>query len=198
MSAHHDELQDIENAKHFWKNGGKWIFAFLLMAALVYLGKVIYDSHIESKNHEAATIASEIKGDISKLTVLQQQFANSTAVAQASLETAGQLFVQGKYDDAIVVYRWILDNNKTPLFQAAAAHNLAVVLLQQKKYDDALAALDMSVEADYQAVFNEARGDIFSAQGKKTEASGAYQAALDKLPENAPNREWLQMKKAAL
>ena len=33
MSAHHDEQQELENAKHLWRRGGKWVFALLVAAA---------------------------------------------------------------------------------------------------------------------------------------------------------------------
>lgn len=198
MSAHHDEQQELENAKHLWKSGGKWIFALLVAAALGYLGKVVYDNHLESKNAEAASIAAKVGGDVSKLAAVQQQYPQSTAAAQASLETGAALFQQNKLDEAVKAYRWVLDNNKTPLFQAAAAQNLANVLLQQKKYDEALAVLNTPVDDAFQPIINEAKGDVFAAQGKAKEASDAYKLALDKLPENAANRELLQLKMGSL
>lgn len=198
MSAHHDEQQELENAKHLWKSGGKWIFALLVAAALGYLGKVVYDNHIESKNAEAASAAAKVGGDATKLAAVQQQYPQSTAAAQASLETGAALFTQNKLDEAAKTFRWVLDNNKTPIFQAAAAQNLANVLLQQKKYDDALAVLNTPVEESFQPLIHETRGDIFAAQGKTKEAGEAYQQALDKLPENATNRELLQLKMSSL
>ena len=42
MSSHHEELQEIENIKHLWRNGGKVIVGLLLVAALGYLGYNVY------------------------------------------------------------------------------------------------------------------------------------------------------------
>lgn len=194
MSAHHEELQEIENVKYYWQRGGKWVVIALVLAALGYLGNVIYKGQVDSKNREAATLAAQVKGDATKMTSLQQSHGKSSAAAQATLETAKALFDGGKLDEAATAYRWILDNNKEPVFQAAATQNLANVLLQQKKFDDALAVLNAPIDEKFAAVVNETKGDVFAAQGKTTEAKQAYEAALAKLPENALGRELLEMK----
>lgn len=194
MSAHHDEQQDIENAKHLWNKGGKWIFAALVVAALGYLGNVIYQGQVKSGNEAAAAQGAQVKGDVAKLTALQQSHSKSAAAAQASLETAKTLFDNGKLDEAAAAYRWVLDNQKAPLFQAAAAQNLANVLLQQKKFDEALSVLNTPVDDSFAPLMNETKGDVLAAQGKNKEAAEAYKLALDKLPENSASRELVQLK----
>lgn len=194
MSAHHDEQQDIENAKQLWHNGGKWIFALLVAAALGYLGKVIYANHLENRHLEAAAAAAQVKGDAAKLADLQQRHPDSAAAAQASMEAGAAHFSAGKYAEAAAAYQWVLDHNKADLFQAAAAQSLAAVYVQQKQYDNALKAAATPVAAAFQPVLDESRGDILAAQGKAAEAKTAYQAALDKLPENAAARDMLQDK----
>ncbi len=198
MSAHHEELQEIENAKHLWRNGGKWLFALLVAAALGYLGNVIYKGQVKDKNEKAAALASQVQGDATKLTELQQKFSQTAAAGQASLETAKSLFDAGKLDEAATQYRWVLANQKDALFQASAAKNLAVVLLQQKKFDDALTVLNTPVDESFAPIINETKGDVLTAQGKTKEASDAYKLALDKLSEDSPNRELLQLKMAQL
>ncbi|QMT30856.1 YfgM family protein [Alysiella filiformis] len=198
MSAHHEELQEIENVKYYWNKGGKWVVVALVAAALGYLVNVIYQGQVESKNKEAATLAAQIKGDTAKLQALQQSHSASSATAQATLETAKSLFDNGKLDEAATAYRWVLDNHKAPLFQAAATQNLANVLLQQKKFDEALALLNNPIDAHFAPAINEIKGDVYAAQGKAAEAKQAYQAALDTLPENALGREFLEMKIGAL
>ena len=55
MAAHLDDQQELENFKYFWRSKGRWLFAVLLLASLVYLGWVLYQGHIKTKNEEAAT-----------------------------------------------------------------------------------------------------------------------------------------------
>lgn len=198
MSSHHEELQEIENVKHYWENGGKWVVAALVAAALGYLGNVIYQGQVRSSNESAAAQASQVKGDVAKLAALQKDYANSTATAAATLETAKSLFDSGKLDEAVVAYRWVLVNQKAALFQAQAAQNLANVLLQQKKFDEALAVLNTPVEESFAPMLNETKGDVLAAQGKTKEAVDAYKLALDKLPEHSPSRELVQLKAGQL
>ena len=198
MSSHHEELQEIENVKHYWKNGGKWVAAALVAAALGYLGNVIYQRQVRRSNESAATQASQVKGDVAKLAALQKDYANNTATAAATLETAKSLFDSGKLDEAAAAYRWVLDNQKAALFQAQAAQNLANVLLQQKKFDDALAVLNTPVDESFAPMLNETKGDVLAAQGKTKEAADAYKLALDKLPEHSPSRELVQLKAGQL
>jgi len=89
---------------------------------------------------------------------------------------------------------WVLKNQKAPLVQALAAQRLGIVLLQQKKYDAAIAALNTKVEADFEPLLLEAKGDVYVAQNKTKEAAQSYQQALEKLPKEAIERELLQMK----
>lgn len=194
MSAHHDEQQELENAKYLWRKGGKWICALLIAAAIGYLGKVVYLNHQQNHAEQAAAVVVQVGTDQAKLIAIQQQFPHMTATAQASLQAAAAWYQAGQYDDAAKAYQWVLDNNKTPVFQAAAAQYLANVYLQQKKYDEALKVVATPVDASYQPLLNEVKGDILVAQGKNKEAVAAYQLAMDKLPEDAPNRELLQLK----
>ncbi|MDK4688606.1 YfgM family protein [Kingella negevensis] len=194
MSSHHEELQEIENVKHYWENGGKWVVATLVAAALGYLGNVIYKGQVRKGNEAAATTASQVKGDTAKLAALQAAHTKSPATAAATLETAQTLFNAGKLDEAATAYRWVLANQQAPVFQAQAAQNLANVLLQQKKFDDALAVLNTPVDDSFAPVMNEIKGDVLAAQGKTKEAADAYKLALDKLPEGSPSRELVQVK----
>ena len=194
MSSHHEELQEIENIKHLWRNGGKVIVGLLLVAALGYLGYNVYGGQVHKNNLAVAWQASQINGDMTKLAAIQQQHSHNPATTQATLETAKTLFDSGKLDEAEKAYRWVLTNNKAPVFQAAAMTNLATILLQQKKYDDALKVLHMPIDAAYQNIINEMRGDVFAAQGKTQEARQSYQSVLEKLPEDSNNRQLIQLK----
>ena len=62
-------------------------------------------------------------------------------------------------------------------------------------YDDALKQLDAASQPAFEARFQELKGDILFAQGKKVEARTAYQAALNKSADKqALGRELLQQK----
>ena len=204
MAAHLEEQQELDNFKYFWKSTGRWLFALLIAAALGYLGYTMYKSHKTSQSQEAAEVLAKIVDKMqakasqaevnTDLTNLQQNYPDSIAAAQATLMAAATEYDARRYDVAEGHLNWVLKNQKAPLVQALAAQRLGIVLLQQKKYDAAIAALNTKVEADFEPLLLEAKGDVYAAQNKTKEAAQSYQQALEKLPKDAIERELLQMK----
>lgn len=204
MAAHLEEQQELDDFKYFWKNWGRWLFALLIAAALGYLGYIIYKDHKISQNREAAEVLAQMvdkaqsKADSKQINTdllkLQQDYPDTVSAAQATMMVAATEFDAGRYDTAAGHLNWVLSNQKAPLIQALAAQRLAVVLLQQKKYAEALAALDTKVDADFAPILLETKGDVYAAQNKAKEAVQSYQQALEKLPKDAIERELLQMK----
>ncbi|WP_455008853.1 YfgM family protein [Neisseria sicca] len=204
MAAHLEEQQELDNFKYFWKSTGRWLFALLIAAALGYLGYTMYKSHKASQSQEAAEVLAKIVDKMqakasqaevnADLTNLQQNYPDSIAAAQATLMAAATEYDARRYDVAEGHLNWVLKNQKAPLVQALAAQRLGIVLLQQKKYDAAIAALSTKVEADFEPLLLEAKGDVYAAQNKTKEAAQSYQQALEKLPKDAIERELLQMK----
>ncbi|EFI23952.1 tetratricopeptide repeat protein [Neisseria sp. oral taxon 014 str. F0314] len=204
MAAHLEEQQELDDFKYFWKNWGRWLFALLIAAALGYLGYIIYKDHKISQNREAAEVLAQMvdkaqsKADSKQINAdllkLQQDYSNTVPAAQATMMVAATEFDAGRYDTAAGHLNWVLSNQKAPLIQALAAQRLAVVLLQQKKYDAAITVLNTKVEADFEPLLLEAKGDVYAAQNKTKEATQSYQQALEKLPKDAIERELLQMK----
>ena len=204
MAAHLEEQQELDNFKYFWKSTGRWLFALLIAAALGYLGYTMYKSHKASQSQEAAEVLAKIVDKMqakasqaevnADLTNLQQNYPDSIAAAQATLMAAATEYDARRYDVAEGHLNWVLQNQKAPLVQALAAQRLGIVLLQQKKYDAAIAALNTKVEADFEPLLLEAKGDVYAAQNKTKEAAQSYQQAWEKLPKDAIERELLQMK----
>lgn len=204
MAAHLEEQQELDNFKYFWKSTGRWLFALLMAAALGYLGYTMYKSHKASKSQEAAEVLAKIVDKMqakasqaevnAELANLQQNYPDSIAAAQATLMAAATEYDARRYDVAEGHLKWVLQNQKAPLVQALAAQRLGIVLLQQKKYDAAIAALNTKVEADFEPLLLEAKGDVYAVQNKTKEAAQSYQQALEKLPKDAIERELLQMK----
>ena len=204
MAAHLEEQQELDNFKYFWKTTGKWLFAVLILAALGYLGYTVYQNRKVSQNQEAAAILAEIvekaqnkapQNEINaELTKLQQSYPQSISAAQATLMAAATEFDAHRYDVAEAHLKWVLSNQQDSLIQALAAQRLGVVLLQQKKYNAALAALDTPVDAAFAPLLMETKGDVYAAQGKSQEALKNYGQALEKMPQDSVGRELVQMK----
>ena len=166
------DQEEIENFKYFWRSWGRWLFALLVVAAIGYFGWVMYSSHQRSVNNEAVAVFDQ----------------------WAENQQAGAAFDQGKYDEAAGHLNWVLKYHQEPLIRAMAIQRLATVQLQQQKYDDAIATLGMNTDEAYAGILLETKGDIYAAQGKRTEAAAAYKQAMDKLPQDDQGREFIQLK----
>jgi predicted negative regulator of RcsB-dependent stress response len=75
---------------------------------------------------------------------------------------------------------------------------MAAVLLDEKNYADALKQLDAKPVDSMAGLYADLKGDILAAQGKKEEARGAYQLALDRSEASSPYRGVIQLKLDAL
>ncbi|ASK26614.1 YfgM family protein [Neisseria chenwenguii] len=208
MAAHIDEQQELDNFKYFWKKTGRWVFVLLVLAALGYLGYTMYQRHLVTKNQEAAEVLAQMVEKVQQkqdpklanadLLKLQQDYPETVAAAQATLMAAASEFDAGRHDVAAGHLNWVLKNQPAPLVQALAAQRLAVVKMQQKKYDEALTVLDTKVEADFEPLLLDTKGDVYAAQNKAKEAVQSYDQALAKMPQEAAGRDLIQMKRDAL
>jgi predicted negative regulator of RcsB-dependent stress response len=91
-----------------------------------------------------------------------------------------------------------VDHAQDDDLKALARYRLAGVLLDEKKYDEALRLLDAKPGDPMVALMADLRGDIFVAKGAQAEARAAYQLALEKIDVNSPYRSLIQMKVDAL
>ena len=75
---------------------------------------------------------------------------------------------------------------------------LAAVLLEEKKYDEALKALDANKDEAFVALVADLRGDIMLAQGRLDEARAAYKLATEKAEPRNPVKGIAETKLNAL
>ena len=75
---------------------------------------------------------------------------------------------------------------------------LAGLALDDKKYDDAIKALDAANAAGFEALVADRRGDVLAARGKKAEAATAYGAAFKAFPETIDYRRIVEAKLTAM
>ena len=75
---------------------------------------------------------------------------------------------------------------------------LAGVLLDEKKYDEALKQLDSATAKEFEALVADRRGDVLLAQGKKDEAKAAYMRAWQAMDARVEYRRLIDAKLTAL
>jgi predicted negative regulator of RcsB-dependent stress response len=94
-----------------------------------------------------------------------------------SLDMASFYASEGKYDEAVTQVKFAKDNGGelvAPNAYLAEAH----LLLQQKKYEDAIKVVEGITASAYTIEKNEILGDIYYSMGEKDKAHDAYLNAI--------------------
>jgi predicted negative regulator of RcsB-dependent stress response len=92
----------------------------------------------------------------------------------------------GDLKNAKVQLQWAAENAKDDALRDLARLRLAVLLVEEKNYDDAVKQLTAEPSsASFAARFNDLRGDVLALQGKSAEAKAAYEAAINNLTAKA-------------
>jgi predicted negative regulator of RcsB-dependent stress response len=111
---------------------------------------------------------------------LSAQHPGSTYVDQARLVLARSLMDRSDFDAAGEQLEAVVSHSDAAQLRQVASVRLARVLLQQRRFDEALAALDRTADPSsaFAPRYEEVRGDVYYAQERFDEARAAYRAAL--------------------
>ena len=202
-----EQQEQLDQFKHFWKTYGNLITWTLVLCVGAYAAWTGYLYWQNDRATKAAVLFEEldraaIKGDVDKTTRvfsdLKDNYAGATFTEQGALLAAQVQLAKGKSDDARASLQWLADKGKNENLAAIARLRLAGVLMDLKKYDDALKQLDGSIPEEYKALVADRRGDILQAQGKKDEAIKAYQSAYQDMDPSVEYRRFIEGKLTAL
>jgi len=94
--------------------------------------------------------------------------------------------------------QWVVEHGRDEETRDIARLRTAAVLLDEKKYDEALKVLEAKHTESLTSLYADLRGDVLVAQAKPAEARGAYQLALDKSDARSAYRPLIQLKLDAL
>jgi len=143
---------------------------------------------------EKAQHANDTKGIRERAAQLMDRYGSTVYGPMAALMAAKANYDAGDATSAAAQLRWVVDNARDDDVAASARVRLAGVLLDQKKYDEALSVLDAKHADSFNGLFADRKGDIYTAQGKTAEARAAYKEALEKLPQQGTYRAIVQVK----
>ena len=202
-----DEQERLDELKAWWKRWGSLVMMGLAVAIAAAAGWRYWQNHTVTQNLEAATIyekltqslaANDAKGAREAGAMLIDQYKDTGYAPRAALLLA-KLNVVGKdLKSAQSQLEWAVANSKEPAVKDLARLHLAGVQLDQKQYDAALKTLAGSHSDAFAFRFEDLRGDVLMAQGKKAEARAAYQAAFGKMEKDNPYRSIVELKLDAL
>jgi len=202
-----EEQEQLDQLKHFWRQYGNPITWVLIAVLVAVAGWNLYQYWQRSQATQAAAMYDEVEriavtGDVAKLERalgdMKDKFASTTYAQQAGLLAAKIYVDAGKLDAAKGALLWVAEKSSDEGYQAVARLRLASVLIETKAYDEALKQLAGNFPADFASLAADRRGDVYLAQGKKTEAVTEYLKAYKGLGEGSEYRRLIDVKLAAL
>ena len=186
-----EEQEQIDALKAWWKEHGRVVIAALVAACLAAAGTAGWRWYQRNQAEQASQIYSSLEkavnaNDLKQVGELSRQltehYGSSVYGPMAALVAAKAHYEAGDASSAQSELQWVVDHARDEDLEATARLRLAGVLLDQKKYDDALKALEAKHPESFDGLFADLTGDILAAQGKPAAAKAAYQRALEKLP----------------
>jgi predicted negative regulator of RcsB-dependent stress response len=174
-----------------------------VIGLLGFAGMQFWKSHQAGQAAEAAKLYAEVEkqvatNDAKRISdaadALVSRYGSSAYAPRAQLLAAQASLQARDAAHAKVQLQWVVEHASEAGLQDAARLKLASVLLDEKKYDEALKQLDAAHPESFTGLYADLRGDVLSAQGKIADARTAYQQAYDKTDAKSVYRNLIQMK----
>ncbi len=205
MALDLQEQEQIAELKAFWHDYGRHIALGVGIAIAIYGGwkgwnawenhqatqaSILYAKLEASSDNaeQAKTIAGEIK----------KEYSRTAYAGRAALVSAHTAFVAKDFAAARSELAWVIENDREASVRDVARIRLANVLMDEKKYDEALVQLKSAEEQSFGALYSETRGDVLALKGDTAGAADAYKQALAKLSKDAANYKFVEIKLEAL
>jgi len=209
MATHLDleEQEQLDQLKTFWKQYGNlvtWLLIAVLAGYAAWNGwnywqrdqavkaGAMFDQLDKAAQAGDADQAGRIFGD------MKERFPRTAFTQQGGLLAAKVQFEKGQADAALVSLAWVGSNAAESEYQTVARLRAAGVLLDQKKYDDALKQLDGASAPEFAALVADRRGDVLLAQGKADDAKAAFNKAWLAMDSKVEYRRLIEAKLTAL
>lgn len=202
-----EEQEKIDQLKSWWESYGT--VAIIVVATFVasIAGTQVWKYYQKQQTEQAAELYASLQqieesGDPKKIgdaaNLLLEGFPGSGYAPRAALISARASFEAGDRQNARGRLQWVLDHAKEDELKDLVRLRLAGLLLDEKKYDEALRLMESKHGDSFGGLYADRKGDILAAAGKVAEARIAYQMALDKISAKSAYHNIIQMKLDAL
>ena len=201
-----EEQERLAELRAWWEDNRLYVVAAIVAAIVAYAAWQGWRWWNVRQNEDAAAmykpVAEAVKGnDAKKITEAAQplilKHPGSFYASESALYAAKAAFDGGNLEEARKQLDWVL-NHGVEEHRGVARTRLAGVLMEQKKYDEALKVLDGNTDKSFAASAADIRGDIMLAQGRLDEARAAYKAAIEKAEGRNPVKQTAETKLNAL
>ncbi len=209
MATHLDleEQEQLDQLKAFWKRYGNLI-TWALIAALgtfaawngwnwwqreqAVSASGMYDELEKAVDTKDLPAATRIAAD------LRARYGRTAYAHQGALLAARAQYDGGQMDQAREALSWVADKAPDPAYRTLARLRLAGILLDEKKYDEALKQLETATAPGFEALVADRRGDALAALDKTEEAKAAYQLAYKGFDDKLAYRRLVEAKLNAM
>ncbi len=205
MATHLDleEQEQLDQLKAFWKQYGNlvtWVLVLVLGSYAAWNGWNLYQ---RDQGAKAGSLYDEIdraaqEGDSDRATRIfadmKERYPRTTFTQQAGFIAARVAAEKGQYDAATASLAWVADKAGESEYRAIARLRLAGLLLDTKKYEEALKQLDAIDAPEFAALAADRRGDILLTEGKSAEAQAAYLKAWTAMDPKIDYRRLIEAK----
>jgi predicted negative regulator of RcsB-dependent stress response len=198
-----EEQEQLESLKAAWGKYGNALLGVVLVIALAAAGWNGWNWY-QRRDAAGALVLFEVlqkaadAGQITRVTdaagTILDEHPRSAYAPRAALIAAHAYVGAGDLKSARAELQWVIDKGKDDTLVPVARLRLAGLLLDQKNYDEALAALSSTPPAAFESLYADRRADILAAQGKRDQAITAYKDALAKLDPATDLRSSIQLK----
>jgi predicted negative regulator of RcsB-dependent stress response len=198
-----EEQEQIDELKAWWKEHGRLVIVVLAAVVVAAAGTAGWQWYKRSQSEQASQLygalekavrANDLKQIREVSAQLKDKYGGTAYGPMAALAAAKASYEGGDAKGAAADLQWTIDNARDEDVTAAARVRLAGVLLDEKKYAEALKLLDSAHPESFTGLFADMRGDVLVAEGKPVEARAAYKLALEKLPAEGNYRAIVQVK----
>jgi predicted negative regulator of RcsB-dependent stress response len=202
-----EEQESLDQLKAFWARFGNSITWVLLVALACWAAWTGWHWYQRDQSFKASAMYDELDtaaqaGDADRAAAIfarmKDGYARTTYAEQGGLLLAKVQYDKSKPEDAKATLGWVAEHASESEYQTLAHLRLASVLLDQKKYDEALKQLDDAKAASFAALVADRRGDVLAAQGKSDEAKAAYMQAWKAIGPTLAYRRLVEAKLNAL
>jgi predicted negative regulator of RcsB-dependent stress response len=207
MALDLEEQEQLETLKAWWSDHGKLVVTIAIVSALAVSAFQGWRYYSAQQAERAATLyiqlgEAERTNDAKRVRDIASQIiarhASTQYAGMAALTAAKAGVATGEVEEAKKNLQWVVDHAKEAQMRDVARLRLAGVLLDEKKYDEALKLLANQPADSYAMLYADMRGDVLTAQQKTAEARAAYQLALDKSDATSSYRRLIEVKLDAL
>lgn len=206
INEYETEEQQVEALKKWWKENGTSLIVGLFVGISALFG---YRYYVEQNNNHAVHASDmymvvmqdvlDKKIDDKTIDIQNQlinEYSDTPYAALSALVLAKVEYEKDNADGATAQLEVAIKHANDTVIKQIANLRLAAIYLEQKKYDEAMALLNMDHDVAFDAQFEELKGDLFSARGDVAEARTAYDKAISLQGVSAS--EWLKLKRQNL